>query len=208
VVFGGDAQVAAGLLPPGLPGYSDDLSAIPFDPDAARRLLDESRYADNIPPIVYTTSGLGSVSSMIQFIVESWREHLGVDIEIRQLAPDAYYYQLYDEVDNLFTFGWTADYPDPENFLDILLHSQAVENNVGHYSNDVFDRLLEEARSERDTARRMALYREAEQLLLDDVGIIPLYHSPDYVLTRPHVEGFAVGPLGIPLLQNVTIGDH
>ena len=46
------------------------------------------------------------------------------------------------------------------------------------------------------------------QLLLDDVGIIPLYHSPDYVLTKPYEDGFAIGPLDIPLLKNVTIGDR
>jgi ABC-type oligopeptide transport system substrate-binding subunit len=123
------------------------------------------------------------------------------------LAPDAYFYTLYEELDNLFDFGWIADYPDPENFLDVLLHSEAVENNVGHYSNAEYDRLLEEARTETDTGRRMALYQQAEQILVDDAGFIPLYHAPDYVLTKPFIEGFAIGPLGIPLLQNVTIGD-
>ena len=206
VVFGNDVEVAKGLLPPGLPGYNAALEPIPFDPEAARELLARSRYAgDAFPEVVYTTSGLGNISPDIQLLIDGWREHLSVEVIVRQLDPDAYFYQLYEQVDNLFDFGWIADYPDPENFLDVLLHSEAHDNNVGGYSNPEYDRLLESARSEPDTAARMRLYNQAEQLLLDDTGIIPLYHGPDYVLTKPHVEGFAIGPLGIPLLQNVTI---
>jgi hypothetical protein len=207
VLFDNDVTVAKGLLPPGLPGYNDGLKGIPFDPEGARALLAQSKYGGSLPDIVYTTSGLGGIPGDVQFLVDAWSTNLGVDVEVRQLAPDAYFYTLYEELDNLFHFGWIADYPDPENFLDVLLHSEAVENNVGHYSNAEYDRLLEEARTETDTGRRMALYQQAEQILVDDAGFIPLYHAPDYVLTKPFIEGFAIGPLGIPLLQNVTIGD-
>ena len=92
--------------------------------------------------------------------------------------------------------------PDPENFLDLLLHSEAHD---ARYINKEFDGLVEEARVEGDREARLALYREAEQLLMDDAGIIPLFHVRDYVLVRPHVEGFRVLPVGQPDLTSIKL---
>ena len=64
---------------------------------------------------------------------------------------------------------------------------------------------MERARVERDHEARLALYREAEQLLMDDAGIIPLFHLQDHVLVRPHVEGFRVLPLGQPDLAGIKL---
>ena len=119
--------------------------------------------------------------------------------------PGAYFYQLDERVEGLFSYGWVADYPDPENFLDLLLHSTNTANNVGGYHNPAFDALLERARTERDFATRMALYAEAEELLIADAGIIPLYHAQDYALVKPNVRDFVVSPLGFPILRNVTV---
>jgi len=208
VVHDGNVTVASGLLPPGLPSYSEDINPIPFDPAAAKSLLGESTYADGLPEIIYTAAGLGGASPSVQFIIDAWREHLGVEVNVHLLEQDTYFYQLADQVDNIFSYGWQADYPDPQNFLDILLHSESANNNIGAYANPEFDSLLERARPEQDFNARMSLYSQAEQMLLDDAGIIPLYHSLDYVLTKAYVHGFTIGPLGIPLLQNVQIGEQ
>jgi len=135
-------------------------------------------------------------------------QFLWIEVQVRSLSPDVYSYALANEVDNLFDYGWIADYPDPQNFLDVLLHSTSIDNNMGGYNNAEFDRLLEQARSEINHDQRTALYQQAEQVLKDDASIIPLFHAPNYVLTKPHVKGFAIGPLGIPLLQNVVIADR
>lgn len=207
VVYSPHVDLATGLLPPGIPGYNDALEGLPFDPLRARELIEESSYdLADFPAIVYTTAGQGAVPGDIQFMINAWKENLGIDVEVRGLENDVYFYQLEQEVDNLFDYGWIADYPDPQNFLDVLLHSESHDNNIGDYTNAEFDRLLEQARSETDRAKRMALYQEAEQLMISDAAIIPIYHAPDYVLTKPHVQGFSIGPLGIPLLQNVVIG--
>jgi oligopeptide transport system substrate-binding protein len=207
IVYQGKVDTAKGLLPPGLPGYNEALEGLPYDPVAAKAALDGSRYAgDAFPEVVFTTSGFGGVPANLQFMIDEWRRNLGVTVEIRTLEPEAYYYALANEVDNLFDYGWIADYPDPQNFLDVLLHSTSVDNNVGGYSNPVYDSLIEDARTERDQARRMALYQEAEKVLVEDAAIIPLYHAPYYVLTKPYVRGFSIGPLGIPILNNVVIG--
>ncbi len=94
----------------------------------------------------------------------------------RILSPVVCYYQLGEVAKRLYSYGWVADYPDPENFLDLLLHSEAHD---ARYVNPLFDNLLERARAEQDREIRLGLYREAEQLLMDDAGIIPLFHVKD-----------------------------
>ena len=61
------------------------------------------------------------------------------------------------------------------------------------------------ARVEPDFETRMALYAEAEELLIADAGIIPLFHSPDYVLIKPHIQGFIIEPFGAPSLGDVIV---
>ena len=202
-IYDGNVELANGLLPPGIPGYSESLRGIPFDPEAARQLLAESRYADSLPEIVFSTVDVdGEPPRSVQFMLTSWREELGVDVQADLLDPDAYFYQLEEAGEHLFTYGWVADYPDPENFLDLLLHSSAHD---ARYINLSFDSLVERARVEQDRETRLGLYREAEQLLMDDAGIIPLFHVKDYVLVRPHVDGFTITPVGQPNVGAITL---
>jgi ABC-type oligopeptide transport system substrate-binding subunit len=103
-----------------------------------------------------------------------------------------------------FTIGWIADYPDPEDFLDILFHSRSNLNHM-HYSNPDVDRLLEEARVETSTARRMQLYAQAEETIVADAPWVPLWHSVDYVLTKPYVKGAVYAAAIFPWLSNVSL---
>ena len=199
----GNATFANGLLPPRLPGFNESLRGIPYDPEMARQLLAESQYAEDLPEIIFTAADYGSgPSSLVQFMVDSWNENLGVEVRIDLVDPDAYFYDLENVGEHLYTSAWVADYPDPENFLDLLLHSEAHD---ARYINKEFDLLVEEARTKGGTEARLALYREAEQLLMDDAGIIPLYHVQDFVLVRPHVTGFRMLPVGQPDLSGIKL---
>ena len=101
--------------------------------------------------------------------------------------------------------GWEADYPDPQDFLDILFHSESSLNH-GAYSNLAVDEVLEEARVEQDPVARMSLYRQAEQMIVDDAAWVPLWLSGDqYVLIKPHIKGFKMTPMIVPKLKQVWI---
>ena len=202
-VLKGNATLANGLLPPSLPGSNPALRGIPYDPEQARQLLAESQYADSLPEITFTAvDDDGEPSPLVKFMVDSWKENLGVEVQVNLVDADAYYYNLEAVGGHLYTYDWVADYPDPENFLDLLLHSEAHESR---YINEEFDAWVERARVERDRDARLALYQQAEQLLMDDASIIPLYHVKDYVLIRPHVEGFRVLPVGQPDLTGIIL---
>ncbi|MBI4202729.1 MAG: peptide ABC transporter substrate-binding protein [Chloroflexi bacterium] len=199
--------LAGGLLPPGMPGYPPATSPPPYDPAEARRLLAQSSYGgpQGLPPIVYTASGLDSVPGHLGAMAELWRANLGVQVSVRLLPPDEYFTRLAQEVDNLFDYGWIADYPDPENVLDTLFHSGSAYN-VGRYQDPQVDALLEEARTEPDHLRRTGLYAQAQQLLLAGGAAFPLWHGVSYVLVKPYVQGYALTPQGIPTLEKVWFG--
>lgn len=204
VVYDGHMELAEGLLPPGMPGYSESLRGIPYDPGAARRLLAESRYAGGLPEIVFSAVDVdGEPTEQVRFLIAAWRAELGVDVRVELFESDVYHYGLERVVSNMWHGGWVADYPDPENFLDLLLRSQTLE---GKYVSERFDSLVEAARTERDAASRLRMYGEAEQLLVDDAGLIPLFHVRDYVLVRPRVEGFQLNALGQPDVTGITLG--
>ena len=198
---------AYGILPPDMPGYDSSLQGIPFDVPKAKELIAASRYGDvsQLPPITFTISGWGGViPDYIGGILEEWRHNLGVEIKVRQLEPEVYYYMLNQEKDNLFSNGWIADYPDPQNFLDILFRTGAA-NNTGGYSNPELDSLLERAAVEDDAENRLQMYREAEQIVVHDAVLLPLFFGENYVLVKPYVKNYTLSPLGYPLLTNINI---
>ena len=135
-------------------------------------------------------------------MLDAWQRELGVEVRADLVAPEVYYYELESVSEHLYTYQWVADYPDPENFLDLLLHSEAHDSR---YANPLYDDLLERARAVPDREIRLNLYREAEQLLMDDAGIIPLFHVKEYVMVRPHVRGFGISPFGQPDVTGITL---
>jgi oligopeptide transport system substrate-binding protein len=197
---------AEGILPPGMPGYNGYVRGLEFDVEKAQRLIAESEYGDvsNLPPIAFTSYGLGSVSSVEEALVDMWRRNLGVDVEIRLWEGEVYPYIIAEEKDELFVSAWGADYPDPENFLDLLFHSGA-EDNTGEYGNPQVDALLERARVEQNAFARMATYQLAQQLVVDDAGCLPLYFDVSYTLVKPYVRDLPHTPVWIPRLRHVSL---
>jgi oligopeptide transport system substrate-binding protein len=200
---------AEGILPPGLPGRTEKGRALDFDVSLARRLIAESSYRDvkNFPEILLTIAGTRTdPPPEITAIVALYRQNLGVDIRIRQIHHSAYMDELAKNKNRLqfFSLGWVADYADPQNFLDVLFHSQSAENQT-QYANPEVDRLLERARREREHPTRMRLYADAEASILRDAPWVPLWHTKRYYLVKPYVQGYLSPPMVLPWLRYVSL---
>ena len=200
---------ARGILPPGFPGYNPDLPGYEYDPEKARQLLAESKYGSdtaNYPPITITLPGSfgSSVDPVTQAILAAWEEQLGIQMDLLQTEWATYLQDLRDRRFQIFGgLGWIADYPDPENFLDGLFRTGS-SNNHTHYSDPELDALLDHARVEQDQEARFALYREAEQMILDGAPWAPLYHSNgEYYLIKPYIKGWPLSSLIIPRFRFV-----
>jgi oligopeptide transport system substrate-binding protein len=196
---------AKGILPPGMPGYSEDLSGLSYDPDEARRLLDEAGGPEVLDGATILASGAGaSPGPVMDAIVALWEQELGAVIEIEQEETGIFFRDIKEGNYKIASQGWIADYQDPHNFLDLQFHSQSPLNDT-NYSNTEVDQLLEQARSEKDENARLELYRQAEEIIVQDAVWIPLSHSKASVLVKPYVQGYEIPPLVIPNLRYVSI---
>ncbi len=208
VVMLGKALPAEGLYPPALPGYDINLEGLPYDPEQARELLAESKYGgpENLPTIVFTTSGYGSyVDAEAAALAQMWKQNLGVEITVENLQPDVYFEEINaGHHGQLVSNGWCADYPDPQNFADVLFHTDA-EMNQSNYSNPELDQLLEEARVEKDINKRIEMYQEAERIIINDAPALFLMHDIDYVLVKPRVKGYVLTPISIAMAKYLSL---
>jgi oligopeptide transport system substrate-binding protein len=209
-LYQGNALAAVGPLPPGMPGYTGNTGQPDYDPAAAQALLVEAGYdnPDDLPPLTFNASGYGDVGPLVTALITMWQEKLGVAVEPVLLDPYEYLDQLYSgNTGNLFTSGWCADYPDPENFLDVLFHTGS-QQNLTDFSDPAVDALLERARVEGDVATRLAEYGEIERQIVAGTPAVFLVHSLSAVLVKPYVENYELTPIGVPQWQGVGIGER
>ena len=204
-------QPAYGILPPGFPGYTDEIVGLRYDPDLARTLLAESNYADpnSRPRIVITVPGTGGTIGLdLEVVLEMWKQELGVEVEIQQVEWATYLEDLEAKKFQAYAgLGWEADYPDPQDFLDILFHSESSINH-GDFRNSEIDAILETARTETDILKRVNLYHEAEQMIVNEAAWVPMWFTGDrYALVKSYVRDYVMTPMIVPKLKKITIQD-
>jgi oligopeptide transport system substrate-binding protein len=197
LVYKDTVQPAAGIIPPGMPGYNETITSSPFDVELAQELINDSVYGDvgNLPAITLTAIGWGGlIAQELEAIISQWRDNLGIEVTVRQLEPERYLYFLKEERDELFFTGWIADYPHPQNY--------------GDYSNPEVDFLLEMAALATDIELSLDLYRQAEEKILEDFACWPAWSGQSYTLVKSYVHGFKLSPLTQPVLTGVTVDPH
>jgi ABC-type transport system substrate-binding protein len=201
VTLNDNTNEARGIMPPGIPGYNPDLPRLDANLEQARALLAESSYgsAEALPPIVAYGGGWTGL------LAEVAEEEFGIEIEIRTYENFGDYFTALDEnAFLLFSYSWIADYPDPENFVDVLFRGGSAENHM-NYDNPEVNALLDQAATETDDEQRWELYRQAEQQILQDAPFIPISHGVNHTLIKPYVRGLEVTPMGILDLAAVEL---
>lgn len=198
-------RVADGILPPEMPGYNEEISSYPYDPQRAADLIAKSKYAGNMPRITLNFPGsAASAGGFLEVFQQQWSENLGLDVELEAVEWSTFLRELRRKTFQVASLGWIADYPDPENFLHKLFSSGSTQNELG-YSNSKVDELLEEARVEWDNTRRNNLFWQAEQIILDDAAVIPIFWSVQHLLVKPCVQNWPDLSIGVPKYRYITI---
>jgi len=189
---------ARGILPPGTLGFNPKLKGYPYDRARARELLAQAGYPDGrgLPPVVIWSSVRSEEILREHERIRKDLQAVGVTAEL-QYNPDwpSFSKAMSERKLPVFVRGWFADVPDPENFLAKLFHSTSPWNYMG-YANPAVDSLLDRARTESDTVHRVELYRRAEEMVLEDAPVIPVWHQTYERLFQPYVKGVEVSGLG------------
>ena len=200
---------AYGILPPGFPGYNENITGFKHDELLAKEALAKSKYSDvaELPRLILSVPGTGGSAGLdIEVILEMWKQTLGIDVEIQQLEWATFLQMLNKKELQFFSgLGWVADYPDPENFLDVNFHSTKSTNH-NNYSNPEVDSLLELARVEPDITTRLDLYNKAEKIIVNESPWIPLWFPGDqYVLINQRVKNYKLTPMSVPKYSLIEI---
>jgi peptide/nickel transport system substrate-binding protein/oligopeptide transport system substrate-binding protein len=200
--FQGRYIPARGILPPGTQGFNPALKGYSYDPQRARDLLVQAGYPGGrgLPTIAIWSSV--QLEALVQELEQMRRylEAVGVPAEIRYETNWPAYSRLLDERKlPVFLYGWYADVPDPDNFLFKLFHSRSARNFFD-YRNPAVDELLARARAASEPSRRVELYRQAEQLVLEDAPLMPVMHHTYERVFQPYVRSIEVSGLGDPYI--------
>lgn len=155
----------------------------------ARRLLAQAGYTEKRPlKLEIKVSNSTDTLLISEAIQADWRA-VGVDASIVQNDP-AIAFSSYAHRDfQVGTMAWAADFNDPMTFLG-LMKSDTGAQNYGDYRNPAYDALLAQADAEPDAGKRSAILMRAEQLLLDDEGVAPLYFWVNRNLVNPRITGW------------------
>jgi peptide/nickel transport system substrate-binding protein/oligopeptide transport system substrate-binding protein len=199
-VFLGRYSFAHGILPPGT-GYNPKVKGYGFDPQRARELLAEAGYPGGrgLRPLAVWSSVRERVL-LEHGLIRRNLEAVGVKVEFHYETEWPTYSRMLAEGKlPIFLYAWYADVPDPDNFLFKLFYSGGSRNFVG-YANPTVDDLLLRARAERTLQRRLEMYRRAEQLVVEDAALLPMWHYTYERVFQPYVREVEVNALGDPYI--------
>lgn len=195
-IWGLQAKAAPSFLAPGFPASNtDELSTIQtFDPEMAQSLLAEAGYpeGEGFPDLTLTFRGGGTPveEATVQAYASMLSEHLNIDIEIQTVDRNAFYAGMNAKPTEIL-FGWVSygmDYFDPSNMLSVW------QTGGRHpWSNEEFDTLVDEASSSlASEEERLAMFKEAERILVSDVPAVWAYFQTQIQLIKPYVIGEAL----------------
>jgi ABC-type oligopeptide transport system substrate-binding subunit len=192
------------MVPIGVFGYLDDptLADIQnFDPAKAKEALVGTEFegGQNWPEITMwmrANEENYNADLMANDIVDQLKTNLGMDVKIQPVPQSNFVEQLYENTWQLVFIRWWYDYPDPNNGYGDMFYSRKTSGKRQAWSNAEFDDLVNAGKAEPDQTKRLEIYRQAEQIIQEDVGYMPLVYRLDNYVFKPWVKGIAVNQQG------------
>jgi ABC-type transport system substrate-binding protein len=193
----GRAVVANQILPPGIQGHEDSLPAdvdYKYNPDEAKKLLAQAGYPNGFKTemLVRNREPFLTLAPSIQADLKA----IGIDVSIHLVGQSDYLDKAESGKEPMGLYGWFADFPDPYDFLDVLLNSkQAPINNWANYKNPEIDKLLNQAATMKEGPERYKLYEEIQNKILADAPWVPLYVPTGVYIHQPWLKGYYTNPV-------------
>jgi oligopeptide transport system substrate-binding protein len=195
-IFKGSAVPAPTIIPPGMPGYQPNYQGLAYDKSKALAAL-QNAYPDvsKVPPITFSFPNSQVSQSEASALQQMWQSALGIQVKLLSVELNAYNTETANHQVQFGFTQWSADFPDPYDWLTLNLFSTA-SNNSGDWNNPQFDQTVTQAeQTTGDT--RIQLYNKAEQIAISDVGWLPLDHQAMSANIPSWVHGVSLNNTGL-----------
>jgi peptide/nickel transport system substrate-binding protein len=189
----------SGFVPAALPSFDSAIvKGYNYDPAKSKRLLAEAGFPNGVGLTPIKLLSIALYADMASFVAKQLEE-TGIPVQV-EIVQKALLLEMTANSTALFFRGsWIGDYPDAENYLSVFYSKNPAPPNYTRYSNPRFDELFEKALSEENDSIRYQYYRQADQLIIDDAPVVPLWYDQSVHLVQPGVTGFF--PNGLNMLE-------
>lgn len=207
-MIGGGQIPLTSWVPPGMFGYDAD-QGIRFDPEKANKLMDEAGYKDRskFPKMELAFNTNEDHQRIAENVQAQLKKNLGITVELKNEEWKVYLNSLNVSNPNtphMFRFGWQADFPDPDNFVELM--TSYSENNRSKWVNKAYDQIVQKAVSVADKDARKKLYSEAQHILTAvDAPVVPVFASVANMLISDRAENYPVNRLARRKYKGVTL---
>jgi peptide/nickel transport system substrate-binding protein len=193
----------SGFVPAGLPSFdSTKVKGYYYDPVKSKQLLAEAGFPNGSGLPVIKLLTIPNYSDLAGFIAKQLEE-AGIPVQV-EVVQKSLLLELTSNSRALFFRGsWIADYPDAENYLSVFYSKNPAPPNYTRYKNSEFDELFEKALSETNDSLRYQFYRDADQVMIDDAPVVPLWYDEWIHFTQPEIKNFNVNGLNLLELRRV-----
>ena len=158
---------------------------------------------NGFPTLTIVTSG----GVFEEAVAQQLKDALGIDAHVEVMAFDEYSTRLEQDPPQMWALSWIADYPHPQDFLGLLLESGSV-SNYGRWSNPQYDAAIDAAAATEDPAAQAQQYATAQQILKDQVPLIPLRYGEDWALSRNGLLGASETGVGFVRFAGLAWGNR
>jgi peptide/nickel transport system substrate-binding protein len=196
----------AGFMPMGMPGFdAKEVHGYSYNPDKARQLLKEAGYPDGkglCDIVLHTTVGY---RSLIEY-VQGQLERVGITTRV-EITQGASLRELVSKNGVNFFYGsWIADYPDAENYMSVFYSGNKIPwgPNYTGFNNKTFDHLFEEAYHEPNDENRYALYRQMDNLVMQQSPVVILYYDKRVNLYQNNISGYSINAQNLLTLKRIV----
>ncbi len=198
----GGQKATGSFIPEGMFGFNRSIG-LSFDPAAAKKELAKSGVKRGTKIDLVCTNWEKNLT-LAQFIQAEVKKNLGLEISIRSFDHKTFRAQLELYSFPIFLNSWSADYPDPDNFLSVFLG--AAGNNRTRWKNSEYDAKVLLARYHQNPKAREKLYDEAQRLLVEeDAALLPLFNEPILALVNPRVKNLRINALNALQMRSIEL---
>jgi ABC-type oligopeptide transport system substrate-binding subunit len=192
-----------GMVPPGMPGHVANIG-LPFDPGLARQKAAEAGYrsGSDWPDLELVVSIGHNRGGMWHMFAEQWLEYLNLTVQVVESDFNSVLDIQVRAPMEMMVMGWTADYPDPDSFLRVASWLPS-----GGWRHAKYEALIEGARRITDRRQRLAMYRQAELLLVDEAPVIPVAYGLDHLLIKPWFDPWPKNQNSY-IIKDVVMQEH